>query len=325
MNRENIHKIDLHLPSGWMELTTTQLEQMAEALLKYGKADGDDPLWKVKCHVFFRWNGLEILSNNGKNVWMDCDGDTIVRVQREGIREDFMLNYWMVVEWIKEKLNWMNGPVKVLRFPYPTFRKRRFLSASEYSGPDALMQNFCYRQYRVAGEYLSYYLMMNNKLAAMRKNRQTDPFVLDRQIYEVRKAQSLVMASLYNRKVKHIDKVTGRRTASFLFIPGQSEMNRRDFEGFSDVQFQCILLWWNSMTTWLGDRFPKVFRRKDVGRSRQTNPLDVYRQTVTVMEKYLTGMNEERVNNEMYMNVLQHLQNILDENDRMKELERKSN
>ena len=40
------------------------------------------------------------------------------------------------------------------------------------------------------------------------------------------------------------------------------------------------------------------------------------------MEKYL-GINEEEMNRELYTNVLQHLQDMMDESDRMKALENK--
>ena len=98
--------------------------------------------------------------------------------------------------------------------------------------------------------------------------------------------------------------------------------NWRDFAGFSDVKFQCVLFWWTGTMNWLQKKYPKVFRSGSPKKNAVSNPLELYTRQTATMEKYL-GINEEEMNRELYTNVLQHLQDIMDESDRMKALENK--
>ena len=50
--------------------------------------------------------------------------------------------------------------------------------------------------------------------------------------------------------------------------------------------------------------------------------LTLYTRQTATMEKYLST-NEEQLNHELYTNVLQHMQDMVDESDRMKEMSRK--
>ena len=98
--------------------------------------------------------------------------------------------------------------------------------------------------------------------------------------------------------------------------------NWRDFEHFSDVKFQCVLFWWTGTMNWWQKKYPKVFRSGSPKKNAVSTPLELYTRQTATMEKYL-GINEEEMNRELYTNVLQHLQDMMDESDRMKELNNK--
>ena len=98
--------------------------------------------------------------------------------------------------------------------------------------------------------------------------------------------------------------------------------NLHDFTNYPDYKFQCILFWWVGTMNWLQKKYPKVFKKSPTKGQAQSNPLEVYTRTTATMEKYL-GINEEEMNRELYTNVLQHLQDMMDESDRMKELNKK--
>ena len=66
----------------------------------------------------------------------------------------------------------------------------------------------------------------------------------------------------------------------------------------------------------------KALKSTNPKKNTVSNPLELYTRQTATMEKYL-GINEEEMNRELYTNVLQHLQDMMDESDRMKALENK--
>lgn len=311
-------QIDLHLPRGWNDLTPGQMEEVSSVLTGQAAAgNGNINMEAVRTRLFFRLSGLDV---KGPSIKGDSPGDTAIPVARKGGKEVFTLSVWQIHYWIEERMKWLDTPCTRLMFPYPFHTAGAWTGRRCYEGPAALMQNFSYRQYRLSGEYLNWYVLEGNRLASMRKETGSPEW--KRQGKAVGKAKGMFLATLFNRRHLYRDAETGRMKKGYRYVSTQSADNWRDFASFPDVKFQCVLLWWSATMLWLKKRYPKVFREGKPERNPQTNPLELYTRTTATMEKYL-GLNEESVNRELYLNVLQHLQDMMDESDRMKELERK--
>lgn len=312
-----VDRIDLHLPSGWNELTTEQLEMVAMSVIGTAGGAGELNMNKVKASLFFLFAGLDVTSGCDTGIPVS---ERYYTVRRSGVKDkrEFRLYLSQVCYWAEHGLGWLESPCSRLKFPYPTFACRRLFSVRRYSGPATLMQNFSYSQYRVAGEYMSLYVMESNKLSRLAAGTRARKM----QEEAVCKARAYFLATLFNRRIRYVDRETNLKTKGFMYVAGQGERNWKDFTGFSDVQFQCVLFWWSATMNWLQKRFPKVFKADSPDKNSRTNPLDLYTRITSNMEKYL-GIHEESLNREFYMNVLQHLQNMMDESDRMRELDKK--
>lgn len=310
--------IDLHLPKGWNELTTDQMEEISSIITSHAVLkNGDINMEKVKDRLFFYLSGLEV---KGSPIQSEEPGETLVPVGRKGKNEVFNLSTWQIHYWIGERLKWLDEPCTRLLFPYPVYKAGIWSRKRYYEGPSVLMQNFSYRQYRLSGEYLNWYVLEENRLLSMKRKADNRNWKIQEKT--VRKAKGLFLATIFNRKRTYRDKETGRKRKEYRFLSFQSEENWKDFESFSDTKFQCVLLWWSATMLWLKRKYPKVFREMSPERNSRSNPLELYTRTTATMEKYL-GINEESLNRELYLNVLQHLQDMMEESDRMKELERK--
>lgn len=310
--------IDLHLPTCWRELTTRQVERVASIMVESIRDNGKDGinLEYVKARLFFYFTGLVIIRqvNEGEPI-----EERRFLVRRDGIKEEFEIGLWEIHYWM-EQMKWIERPSDRLITPYEHYSRWTWSGRHRYKGPSALMQDFSYQQYRLAGEYMNFYVLESNKLAAMKAD--ADRKALRRQMQAVAKAKGLFLASLFTRRCRYRDVKTRNIKRGYIYHSLQSSENWKDFAGFPEEKFQCVLFWWSATLNWLRKQYPKVFRETSPKKNAMVNPLEVYSRTTATMEKYL-GINEESLNNELYLNVLQHLQDMMDESDRMKELERK--
>lgn len=315
---QQIERIDLRMPKGWSDMTVTELETVASVLVEAAAQRPSLTPKQIKVKLFLALTGLEVLesANPAKPV-----EEQYLVVCRRGHVERLVMYLWQMHYWMEEQMGWLDKPSNLLMFPYKEYKKWTWKGRHKYEGPSALMQNFQWRQYRIAGEYMGYFITESNRLVKMRESN-VSASEIKKQLHAVARAKGLFLATLFNRKVKFVDAETKLIRKEFVYVSSQSIRNWRDFERFSDVKFQVVLFWWTGSMNWLQKKYPKVFKSTNPKKNTVANPLDLYTRQTATMEKYL-GINEEELNRELYTNVLQHLQDMMDESDRMKELNNK--
>lgn len=315
---QQIERIDLRMPKGWSDMTVTELETVASVLVEAAAQRPALNPKQVKVKLFLALTGLEVLesANPAKPV-----EEQYLVVCRRGHVERLVMYLWQMHYWMEEQMGWIDKPSNLLMFPYKEYKKWTWKGRHKYEGPSALMQNFQWRQYRIAGEYMGYFITESNRLVKMRESN-VSASEIKKQLHAVARAKGLFLATLFNRKVKFVDAETKLIRKEFVYVSSQSIRNWRDFEHFSDVKFQVVLFWWTGTMNWLQKKYPKVFKSTNPKKNTVANPLELYTRQTATMEKYL-GINEEELNRELYTNVLQHLQDMMDESDRMKELNNK--
>lgn len=315
---QQIERIDLRMPKGWSDMTVTELETVASVLVEAAAQRPALTAKQVKVKLFLALTGLEVLesANPAKPV-----EEQYLVVCRRGHVERLVMYLWQMHYWMEEQMGWLDKPSNLLMFPYKEYKKWTWKGRHKYEGPSALMQNFQWRQYRIAGEYMGYFITESNRLVKMRESN-VSASEIKKQLHAVARAKGLFLATLFNRKVKFVDAETKLIRKEFVYVSSQSIRNWRDFEHFSDVKFQVVLFWWTGTMNWLQKKYPKVFKNTNPKKNSVANPLELYTRQTATMEKYL-GINEEELNRELYTNVLQHLQDMMDESDRMKELNNK--
>lgn len=314
-------RIDLHLPKSWNAMTVNELETVSRIFMEestHGGKRGTD-MMAVKCRIFIALNNLIMVQAPNPEKPVE---DQYIVVRKADDERNFILYLWQIHYWMEEEMKWLDSSPTLTRFPYPELRMRRFLLPIRYRGPQALMQNFSWRQYRYACDYMSYYVMEQNRLVGMTMKGDASTRDMKKQQRAVARAKAMFLATVFNRRVRYVDTETKCLMRGYTYVSWQSMKNLQDFIGFPDYKFQVVLFWWVGMMGYLQKKYPKVFRKSDVRKQASVNPLDVYTRTTATMEKHI-GINEEELNRELYTNVLQHLQDMIDESDRMKELERK--
>lgn len=311
---ERIERIDLHLPKGWNSLTVDELEEVARILMECAKNPGSDYMQQVKVKLFIELAGLEIIESERPDKPVEEQYIVVKMKERPGT---FILYLWQMHYWIKELMEWVEGRPKVLRFPYPVHWAWRYgVIPMRYEGPGALMQNFSWTQYRIAGEYLNYYVTESNRLNELLKSGKASDLDMRKQTRAVSRAKAFFLATIYCRKVKVVDEETRLVERKYTYVSWQSVRNLRDFMAFPDVKFQVILFWWTGMMGYLQKKYPKVFKEESPKRNAAVNPLEVYTRTTATMEKYL-GIHEKELGRETYTNVLQHINDMMEQNEKL--------
>ena len=313
----NTERIDLHMPRDWNAMTVTELETVARVLIN-ATASGRDAQ-AVKVELFLALTGLIVIE--GVNPAKPVEEQYIV-VARTGHAERLNLYLWQIDYWMREQMKWIDQPSTLITCPYKEYVVWSWRGRHKYEGPATLMQNFQWRQYRLAGEYYSYFIMESNRLVEMQKREGVSEADLKRQAHAVARAKGMFLATLFCRKVKFVDTETRLVKRDYAYVSWQSMKNWRDFASFPDVKFQVVLFWWSGTMKWLEKKYPKCFRSSEPKKHAKTDPLTLYTRQTATMEKYLST-NEEQLNHELYTNVLQHMQDMVDESDRMKEMSRK--
>ena len=315
---QQIERIDLRMPKGWSDMTVTELETVASVLVEAAAQRPSLTPKQIKVKLFLALTGLEVLES--ANPAKPVEEQYLVVCRRDHV-ERLVMYLWQMHYWMEEQMGWLDKPSNLLMFPYKEYKKWTWKGRHKYEGPSALMQNFQWRQYRIAGEYMGYFITESNRLVKMRESN-VSASEIKKQLHAVARAKGLFLATLFNRKVKFVDAETKLIRKEFVYVSSQSIRNWRDFEHFSDVKFQVVLFWWTGTMNWLQKKYPKVFKSTNPKKNTVANQLELYTRQTATMEKYL-GINEEELNRELYTYVLQHLQDMMDESDRMKELNNK--
>ena len=326
-------KIDINLPLTWNSCTTEQLEIIAQVLLsRVANATIYTPfdLQECKAELFFRLSDIQVLEKENPVVPIE---NQYFLCSYKG--EVFQLYLWQIEYWLGEgevilpdkrkvrkqhMLGFLDGPNKqydgLTVFPYPVMK--RGLWRKEFHGPDMLMQNFSWQQYRFAQDWLDYHTRASNYLLQMQKKRsQFSDEDMAKAEKNVDMARASFLATIFNGKVKGVDEQSQRFYKDWEYRSNQHTDNAKYFRHFDPIKFQVITFWWNGMMYYLQQKYPNMFKKGDPNTS-SSNPLEVYVRTSATLEKYL-GFTEKEINNQLFHVVLQHIDDMIKEN---KEMER---
>ena len=201
---QQIERIDLRMPKGWSDMTVTELETVASVLVEAAAQRPALTPKQIKVKLFLALTGLEVLesANPAKPV-----EEQYLVVCRRGHVERLVMYLWQMHYWMEEQMGWLDKPSNLLMFPYKEYRKWTWKGRHKYEGPSALMQNFQWRQYRIAGEYMGYFITESNRLVKMRESNVSGA-ELKKQLHAVARAKGMFLATLFNRKVKFVDAET---------------------------------------------------------------------------------------------------------------------
>lgn len=329
MKKSDTLRIDLRLPRHWDALTTPQMEVVADCIMREIAAGGKSGAYnpkKVKMDIFLRLTGLEVIesvTNNlppeeryfiavKKNESESRMKRIFMKLTSNSYTAPFKVYIWQVNQWIDECLKWLDNTSNRTIFPYPVFKSKGRI----FRGPSILMQNFNWMQYRISSDYYDYYLSESNSLVIYASRKDCEPSKLAEIQKRVREARNLLLASLFCEEVE-VRNASGLLEKDNPYIPGQEAKNKDCFDRFTDLQMQVVLFWFIGMMAYLQKKFPKVFKKGNPKKQQQVNPFEVYTRMMTNLQKYLNGASEEQINNATYTIMLENLNDMMEEHERM--------
>lgn len=314
--------INLTLPTSWNSCTPSQLEAicLAQQQAQLLPADQQSIAWKTNC--FLALAGLEIEEAN----LADEQGNKYFLVrqktQNSPSPKSSIINSQLSIPlyayqahyWIKEHLGWLDSIPNIARFPYPEWQaEENPKHTAKFRGPGIYLNGWTWQQYQQLKDYLTYFFLMQE-----RKDEQ-----------RAQHAMHLILATLYNREITFPDAVTGQPAKGYRFHPDQATTNADCFRTFSPIRFAVILLWWSGVAHHLAQKYPKCFappsddgKKKKKKRAKTPDPQEEYARTTATLEKYM-GVNEQQLQQESYTVVLQHLQDMIKQNEDIERMNRK--
>lgn len=301
-------KINLRVPQSWRECTASQLECICKAQQQVKGADADEQksAWKVAC--FLALAGLDVM----EDVQTDEEGEKFAMVKQKAGGEDvFRLYMWQVQNWIAEQLAWLDTPPSIVKFPYPEWQ----VGKRVFRGPSVWLSGWTWQQYRLLKDYLDYFFKVE-EMARVRPTKE-----LNKRLQE---AMAMVLATLYDGEVDYLDDTTRMSAHGYRYKPSQTMDNKECFMDFPPLQFAVVMLWWTSVAMKLQKDYPKCFAsdKKKEGKKKRPkvqDPTYDYARTTATLEKYM-GVNEQELQQESYTVVLQHLQDMVKQNEEMERM-----
>ena len=322
---KEVRQIDLHLPRGWNDCTTRELEQISAAMmLRQQQATRLRPFdWaKVKVDVVLAVNNLDVRgqvpgSNNlaGTEPARDLSPDIPYLVQfrhRKFFRRPapFPITTGQMMD-LCSRLDWIDAPTAqqqpLYHFPYPVLRLSWL---HEYHGPGTLLDSYTWTEYRLLQDWMGVYMQWQNRLITLQHDLHatSEQYLdVDRQMDSAR-AHFLAVLFRAKRVLSHPDSAA------------------RAFRDFDPVRWQVILLWWSSLMQQLMKKFPRVFKPQPVGRGRKQqkhqSPWDFYNHvTATLADEYKISETEQK--SETYSVTLQKLENMARKSEELERLSKK--
>lgn len=328
--------INLNLPRNWQQCSTRQLEIIAKAMIEeeqralFSKSPNNND--NIKMSVLMRMGGLEVVSDDATPV-VPVEDQYIVARHKEKERglfhsarwtEPFVLYIWQIHHWMKNDLAWLDKSASVVNFPYPYIMRR----VRKFAGPDALMQNFSWSQYRIAGEWLQFYFDTQKRYFDLSLKKDVSKEEIFKVIKQLDSAKAGFLATIYCKKVIYVDEESRRMKRNYKYLSNQSVDNAKFFRLFDDVKFRVILMWWSGMMQYYESLYPKCFGHKskptdtNKKRKRNPNPLETYTRLMATMEKYCND-TEDNLNRKKFTIILQHLDDMIRENEEFERISKK--
>lgn len=308
--------LDLHVPKGWAQCSTRELEMIAEEMIRaqmMASLSRFRPFdWtEIKTRLFFRFAEVEVLDTRTEeqNTFICRHGEV-----------EFELETWQVHSFM-ERLKWLDAtdskgrplPMPKLMWPYPT-RLRRWwpLWKRDYFAPGELLDGMTWQTYRWINDWMEAYTNTANALVEARKRlrvgepagsgmKREDVTAIVRQEQDIRLTVLSLVFGCPKWRVK--------------------------LARVSEVEWQVIMFWWSSMMQYLKEQYPKCFKSSDKkprSRSKSTPlPIELYTRSMATLQKYLGGLTEDDINRQTAHAILRHLNDMAVEAEEMEKLRRK--
>ena len=302
-------KINLTLPTSWGTCTPEQLEQicLAQQVAMRVPADQQGMAWKAEC--FLRLAGLELMDD----VQTDEEEEKYVMVKKDS--DEFRLYLWQIHSFIMDNLAFLDTHPNVVRFPYPEWE----CGGKKFRGPSIYLSGWTWQQYRLLKDYLDYFFKVEEKV-----NHAEEPHGAGSKGQEdlLQKAMGMVLATLYDAETDYLDETTRLAVHGYHYRPEQSTENAKWFEDYPAVRFAVILMWWATVAMKLQKDYPKCFssgNQKKHKIPKPQDPIAEYARTTATLEKYM-GVNEQELQQESFTVVLQHLQDMIKQNEEIERM-----
>lgn len=330
------HKINFHLPQSWNACTTSELEVIAATMIKHSlTATKWTPISfdDIKVELFFLLTRIHPISLINPRVaveeqYFECEKtyhskcakwkeDMKVKFGAEDYRQ-FNIYVWQVNSWMEKYMKWLNAdstPLNLTKFPYPIMKVG--LLGKEFHGPSALLQDFSWKRFRFAQEYMDAYVRAENNLLYMQKHSSKfSNNDIIKQCKYVDLIRSQFLATIYCAKTKYVDEKTKNIVSDYVYVSNQHSDNAKYFRNFDVIQWQVITFWWTGMMTYLSQTYKHVYKKQKLNSKDMTNfnPLSLYVCSMATMEKYL-GLSEDTINEQTFHISLQHMENMAKENE----------
>ena len=185
------------------------------------------------------------------------------------------------------------------------------------------LDGFSWQQYRFASDLMQQYVTLSNNLLRMQADRRFTAPQIQQQAQSVNTARAMFLATIFNAQTEYIDTNTGIRKKDFHYELSQHTDNQGYFLNFPEHRWQVVLFWWTGITHTLSKRYPHVFKTQKIDpRKAPSSALEIYTATIATMQKY-TGLDEDKLNNQSYSLVLEHLERLSKENEEIEKMRKK--
>lgn len=347
-------KIDLSIPTSYSRCTLRQLRGIASIMIDM-VADSSPlrpfVMEDFKTAVFFFLTNLEVVSLANPD---DPIGEQYYQVRFSagffrrlwnriaGRNKPFLLYLWQVEWWIfphknpttrkttPGMLDWLDADSKDLFLSLPMdFVTRRqpgfkgLFCRKRFKGPNPIMDGFTWKRFRYAQDYMQYYIDVQNRAVSIQKmGREASRKDLAEAVKQTDNAKALFLATIFEAKIRYNDESTGQARIDYHYQSDQSDDNQKYFLNFPDADWQIVLLWWSGVMAWLGQTYPRVFKKQSTKPQKPVNPLELYSRTTATMEKYI-GINADAVEREPYTTILQQMEDIARQNEETERMQQR--
>ena len=322
--------INLRMPTDWNELTPREMEKLS----KLYAARMPEAVFRVR--VLLMLAGIRFCRKHPHNA----DGTQLYALRRAGLwhylfGKRFYAEAGQLQHMATAKLDWIFAECDRIEFPYRYLRLRSKLTAlpgAEYSvlynivalagnllnvfgrkfrGPDVYMQDFSWKQYKQASDFLTVYQQLYQRLQS--NLSKPEKKTLTKQAALLR---NLFLATVFTPRLWHIDAHTRTLKYGYKFMSEQSTRNARYFASVTDDQFQAILFFWQGVAAYLQKSYPKLYN----GGKPSKAHTDLLKSEAEITETLKSRMHlsTPQVEAEPYNHVLENLSRLMEEAEAMK-------
>lgn len=301
--------VDVTFPTCWDELSVKQLEQLANLYTR----QLPKPQFCLLAYLYLaKLRLLQTFSG-------DAISGITYYVRRKGflhwlLRERIPFTGMELAYWSRNALAFLFEDCDRIIFPYPFMRLRGL----RFRGPSELCQDFSWRQFKWASDYLTLYRDESVVLLDLaRSGAKKDE--IKKQTRVVRSARNLFLATIFTPRKRVVNPETHRIETVYRFETGQAARYHRRFNSVSDIRFRCILFFWDGLSHYLHNAFPLIYKEEGAA------TVDALKAEAQITEtlKRRSNLTTEEVYAEPYTHILETLERLASEAKEIEKLRTK--